>query len=59
MPDATETTAEAYVEEPVDVPIDAPEEWESWETKLVSWSIGIGAVALVILGILVNAFILS
>ena len=35
-----------------------PEPWESWETKLVVWSLVIGAAGLVILGALVNAFIL-
>ncbi len=35
-----------------------PEPWESWETKLVVWSLVIGAVGLVVLGALVNAFIL-
>jgi len=34
------------------------EPWEEWESKLVKWSLGIGIVALVILGILVNLFIL-
>jgi hypothetical protein len=36
-----------------------PEPWESWETKLVVWSLVIGAVGLVLLGALVNAFILD
>ena len=35
------------------------EPWESWETKLVAWSIGIAIVGLVILGWLINTFILS
>ena len=35
------------------------EPWESWETKLVTYSIGIALVGLVILGFLVNTFILS
>ncbi len=34
------------------------EPWEEWESKLVKWSLGIGIVALVILGALVNIFIL-
>jgi hypothetical protein len=41
-----------------EVTIDQPEPWESWETKLCLWSLGIGVVGLVILGLLVNAFIL-
>ncbi len=35
------------------------EPWESWETQLVSWSIGIAIVGLVVLGWLINTFILS
>jgi hypothetical protein len=34
------------------------EPWESWETHLVVWSVGVGIGALVILGMLINAFIL-
>ncbi len=36
-----------------------PEPWESWETSLVVWCISIGIVGLIILGWLVNTFILS
>jgi hypothetical protein len=36
-----------------------PECWESWETALVFGSIGIGAVGLVVLGWLVDVFILT
>jgi hypothetical protein len=35
-----------------------PEPWESWETSLCLWSIGIGIVALFILGVLVDWFLL-
>ncbi len=35
-----------------------PEPWEAWETALVMWCIGAGVVGLVILGWLVNTFIL-
>lgn len=35
-----------------------PEPWESWETSLCLWSIGIGITALIILGILVDQFLL-
>jgi hypothetical protein len=34
------------------------EPWEPWETQLVLWSIGLGVAGLVVLGVLVNAFIL-
>ena len=36
-----------------------PEPWESWETSLVMWCIGIGVVGLIILGWLVNTLILN
>ncbi len=36
-----------------------PEPWESWETSLVVWCIGIGVVGLIILGWLVNTLILN
>ncbi len=35
------------------------EPWESWETALVGGSMGVGLAGLVILGWLVNKFILS
>lgn len=35
------------------------EPWEPWETKLVTWSIGIGVVSLVILGAIINVTILN
>lgn len=35
-----------------------PEPWESWETSLCLWSISIGIAALIILGILVDWFLL-
>ena len=34
------------------------EPWESWETQLVAWSIGIAIVGLIILGWLISTFIL-
>lgn len=34
------------------------EPWEAWETQLVTYSIGIGIVGIVVLGLLINAFIL-
>ena len=34
------------------------EPWEAWETKLVLWSLGIAIMGLVILGWLINTFIL-
>lgn len=41
-----------------DVLFSEPEPWEAWETKLVLGCIGIGIVGLMILGWLVNIFIL-
>jgi hypothetical protein len=35
-----------------------PEPWEPWETKLCLWSLGIGIVTLLILGFLINQFLL-
>ncbi len=35
-----------------------PEPWESWETKLVIWSIGLAIVGVVILGWLIDTYIL-
>lgn len=34
------------------------EPWESWETKLVTWSIGLAIVGLIVLGWLINTYIL-
>ena len=36
-----------------------PEPWESWETSLVIWCIGIGIGGLILLGWLVNTLILN
>lgn len=36
-----------------------PEAWEPWETRLVVWSLVIGVVGLLVLGVLVDRFILS
>ncbi len=35
------------------------EPWESWESGLVLWSIGIGIGGLIVLGWLVNTFLLD
>ncbi len=34
------------------------EPWEPWETQLVTWSIGIAIVGIIVLGWLINTFIL-
>ncbi len=45
--------------EHAEVAIDAPEPWEPFETQLVSWSIGIGIAGLVVLGTLINIYLLD
>lgn len=45
--------------EHADVAIDAPEPWEPFETQLVGWSIGIGIAGLIILGTLINIYLLD
>lgn len=42
-----------------EVAIDAPEPWEPFETQLVSWSVGIGIGGLIILGTLINIYLLD
>jgi hypothetical protein len=34
------------------------EPWEPWETKLVTWSIGIAIIGLIILSWLISTFVL-
>jgi hypothetical protein len=61
MTNVTEGTADergAAASQSADLEIDAYEPWEPWETSLVLWSIGLGIAGLVVLGILVNIFIL-
>ena len=48
--DAQLRSAEALLEE--------PEPWEHWETQLVLGSIGLGLAGLVVLGFLINKFLL-
>ena len=43
----------------VDALTGAPEAWEPWETTLVLGSLGIGLLGLVVLGWLVDRYILS
>lgn len=45
--------------EHAEVAIDAPEPWEPFETQLVGWSIGIGIAGLIILGTLINIYLLN
>lgn len=48
---AAEASAEALLGE--------AEPWEAWEGKLVLYSLGIAAISLVVLGWLINTFILK
>jgi len=36
-----------------------PEPWEAWENKLVVWSIVAAILALAVLGVIINVFILD
>ncbi|MBL6927574.1 MAG: hypothetical protein ISR44_00250 [Rhodospirillales bacterium] len=57
-----EESVAASVEAPAEhaeIAIDAPEPWEPFETQLVSWSIGIGIAGLIVLGTLVNIYLLD
>jgi hypothetical protein len=45
--------------EHAEVAIDAPEPWEPFETQLVGWSIGIGIAGLIVLGTLINIYLLD
>lgn len=44
---------------PADALAGEPEPWEPWETRLVMISLAIGAAGLVVLGWVVDRFILS
>lgn len=46
-------------DELMEVEMGEAEPWEPWETKLVTWSVGIGVVCLIIGGILIDRFILG
>jgi len=58
MADTAKAADATGVVDPASVSIEAPEPWEPFETQLVGWSIGIGVVGLVILGTLINMFLL-
>ncbi len=56
-----EESVAASVDAPVEhaeVMIDDPEPWEPFETQLVGWSVGIGIAGLIVLGTLVNIYLL-
>lgn len=45
-------------EKPSESVLGEAEPWADWETQLCLWSVGVGIVALVVLGVLVNQFLL-
>ena len=51
MPTEEERSTEALLGE--------PEPWETWETKLVLWCIGIALVGLILLAWLISTYILT
>jgi len=55
----TDMTAAEALDRPADALAGEPEPWEPWETRLVVISLAIGAAGLVVLGLLVDYFILS
>jgi hypothetical protein len=52
------TPSEAEEHRSAEVLLGEAEPWEPWETKLIVWSIGIGIGGLIVLGFLINTFIL-
>jgi cytochrome b561 len=52
-------SAEELLEESAEELLGEAEPWEKWETQLVSGSIGIALIALIVLGWLINTFVLK
>ncbi|GMR07036.1 MAG: hypothetical protein BMS9Abin26_0038 [Gammaproteobacteria bacterium] len=52
-------SAEELLEASAEELLGEAEPWEAWETQLVTWSIGIAIVSVVILGWLINTYILK
>lgn len=53
------TNEDDLLEQSADELLGEAEPWEKWETQLVSYSIGIALVGIVVLGLLINTFILE
>ena len=53
------TEQDKLLEESADELLGEAEPWEKWETQLVSYSIGIAIVSVIILGWLINTYILD
>ena len=52
-------SADELLEQSAEELLGEAEPWETWETQLVTWSIGIAIAGVVILGLLINIFILK
>jgi hypothetical protein len=52
-------SADEMLEQSAEELLGEAEPWETWETQLVTWSIGIAIAGVVILGLLINIFILK
>ncbi len=52
-------SADEMLEQSAEELLGEAEPWEKWETQLVTWSIGIAIVGVVVLGLLINIFILK
>lgn len=53
-----ERSAEELLEASAEELLGEAEPWEAWETQLMVWCLGIAVVGLVVLGFLINTFIL-
>jgi len=54
-----EQSAEDLLDQSAEELLGEAEPWEPWETQLVTYSIGIAIVGIVVLGFLINTFILN
>lgn len=59
MSEHNSESQDALLEKSAEELLGSPEPWEPWETQLVGISIGIAIVGIVILGWLINTFILK
>lgn len=52
------TNQDELLEQSAEELLGEAEPWEEWETQLVSYSLGIAVVGLIILGWLINTYVL-
>lgn len=52
------TDQDELLEKSADELLGEAEPWEAWETQLVSYSLVLAIISLVVLGVLINTFIL-